>query len=72
MSETKCSESDLNVLLAAFELLLNAVIDYDEYEHDGDPWSEDRRAMGEMDIDDLRRSGDIDKCKEIMQKFKGS
>jgi len=27
------------------------------YEHDGDPWTEDARAMGEMDIDDYAKDG---------------
>ncbi len=70
MSEAKSDESELSALLCAFEELLSAAIDYVEYEHDGDPWSEDARAMGEMDLDDLRRDGKFEHYCKILDRFK--
>lgn len=52
-------------LRGAFEELLGAAVEYQEYEHDGDPWSEDARAMGEMIIDDMARDGRLDKYKQL-------
>ena len=36
---------------------LAAIEEYLEYDHDGDPWSEDARLMGEMEINEFERSG---------------
>jgi hypothetical protein len=60
--------SELSALLCAFDELLAAAIDYVSYEHDGDPWSEDARAMGEMDLDDLNRSGKIDEYRVLLDR----
>lgn len=48
--------------------LLAAVDDYHQYEHDGDPWTEDARVMMEMDIDDLRasRNGPIEEIRAAL------
>jgi hypothetical protein len=62
--------SDLTALLCAFEELLYAAIEYHEYEHDGDPWTEDARAMGEMTIDDMANDGRLDKYKALLQQIK--
>lgn len=40
-------------LIKAFEELLVAAVEYHEYEWDGDPWTEDARAMGEMILDNI-------------------
>jgi len=53
----------------AFEALLNAVIDYLEYEHDGDPWTEDARAMGEMAIDQLKNSGKLGEYRALLKRI---
>ena len=44
-------------LREALEGALSTIEDYASYYHDGDPWSEDARVMGEMDIDDYMRDG---------------
>ena len=49
-------------------VLYLACIDYVEYRHDGDPWSEDRRAMGEMDLDDLKRDGTLEEINQFLNK----
>ena len=43
--------------------LLKAAKQYIDYEHDGDPWSEDARQMGEMEINDLYNEGKLDEFK---------
>ena len=58
-----------NEMLAAYKKMLSVLIDYKEYEWSGDPWEEDARAMGEMEADDLARSGELDRFKEILEKF---
>lgn len=42
-------------------------MDYSDYEHDGDPWSEDARAMGEMDIDAMRNSGRLAELQKALE-----
>lgn len=56
----------LNMMAAAFEKLMFVVDDYISYEHDGDPWTEDARAMGEMEIDELNESGEFEEFKKIL------
>lgn len=36
---------------------LAVIDDYLAYDHNGDPWTEDARTMGEMDIDDYKHDG---------------
>jgi len=43
------------------------ITDYIEYEHDGDPWTEDARAMGEMDIDDYATDGRLAAAREALK-----
>lgn len=53
-------ESELLInLIAAFDVLLAAAIDYTEYEHDGDPYKEDARDMKEMDAGVFVKSEEI-------------
>jgi len=68
MSEAKNDESELSALLCAFDELLAAAIDYVSYEHSGDPWEEDARARGEMDLDELNRSGKIDEYRLLLDR----
>lgn len=48
--QNKALREHLKAALATIE-------DYAAYEHDGDPWSEDSRAMGEMDINEYMTDG---------------
>jgi len=57
-------------LISAFEELLNAAVEYAEYKHDGDPWSEDARVMGEMELDDLRRTGKLESYSKLLRHYK--
>ncbi|MCG7985049.1 MAG: hypothetical protein JAY90_20145 [Candidatus Thiodiazotropha lotti] len=68
MSKANNYESDLRELICAFDALLAAAIDYVDYEHDGDPWSEDAREMGEMDLDDLKRKGKLDEYRLLLDR----
>lgn len=56
-------------LLHCYETLLEAAEEYITYEHDGDPWSEDARAMGEMELDDIGEEG-LALFKEVLRNFK--
>lgn len=62
------TEPDLRALIYSFDELLAAAINYVSYEHDGDPWSEDARSMGEMDLDNLNRLGKIDEYRALLDK----
>ena len=58
-----------NEMIAAYTKMLNAIIDYAEYEYSGDPWEEDARAMGEMEIDALKSPSEIIRLREILTAF---
>lgn len=45
---------------------LAVIEDYLTYEHSGDPWEEDARAMGEMDIDDYKRDGRMERARAVL------
>lgn len=47
-------------LRSALTAAVETIQDYLAYTHDGDPWSEDARTMGEMDINDYGRDGRLD------------
>lgn len=70
-------EANARLIAAAPELLeaLNAALatidDYLDYEHNGDPWVEDARAMGEMDINDYKRDGRLEKARAAIAKATG-
>ena len=53
-------------LVEALKDALTVIRDYLEYEHDGDPWTEDARAMGEMEIDDYKSDGRLDRAEAIL------
>jgi len=42
-------------LIEKYKILLSASQEYWDYTHDGDPWTEDARAMGEMTLDEIKR-----------------
>lgn len=56
-------------LKAAVKVLYVAAKDYIDYEHDGDPWTEDARAMGEMLIDDIS-SDEMDSISKLIEESK--
>ena len=47
----------IKALVEALWASVATIEDYLAYEHDGDPWTEDARAMREMDIDDYAKDG---------------
>lgn len=51
---------------------LAVITDYVEYEHDGDPWTEDARVMGEMDIDEFAKDGRLDTARAALAGKGGS
>lgn len=55
-----------NQLVAALTEALATIDDYLAYEHNGDPWTEDARAMGEMDIDDYANDGRLDRARAAL------
>ncbi len=59
-----------NELLKAAEDMLAGIIDYVEYKHDGDPWAEDARAMGEMELNEMDNDGRLDSYRAIVKKAK--
>lgn len=52
--------SEVEKLRSALAAAVYTIQDYLAYNHDGDPWTEDSRAMGEMDINDYGRDGRLD------------
>ena len=55
-------------LLEALEMLMPAIDDYINYKHNGDPWIEDARAMGEMDLNEMQKDGRLDKIRAAIAK----
>lgn len=73
--ELECGVSDMVMEEAAdrIDALENAlreavatITDYVEYQHDGDPWTEDARAMGEMDINDYATDGRLADARALL------
>lgn len=58
-------------LVEALKDALAVIEDYLAYKHDGDPWSEDARLMGEMDINDYEFDGRLEKARAVYIKAKG-
>ena len=50
---------------------LAVITDYLEYEHDGDPWTEDARLMCEMDINFFERDGGLKAARAALQEGNG-
>jgi hypothetical protein len=65
------SDSSLNVSLSEIKDLVKDLIkdveEYVNYEHDGDPWSEDYRVMGEMSLDAWGKGGRLDILKAMIE-----
>lgn len=58
-------------LLAALQAAVAVIEDYRAYTHDGDPWKEDARTMGEMEIDDYDNDGRLDAARALIAKATG-
>ena len=72
LKELEGLETDKAELVEVLSAIMPAVTQYINYEHDGDPWSEDARQMGEMDLDELERDGYIYRFLAVLQKHKES
>ena len=57
-------------LAGALKEALDVIEDYLNYQHSGDPYEEDARAMGEMGIDEYKRSGAFDKARSLIERLK--
>ena len=66
MDEYQSITDDLKELREALSVCVDAITEYHEYEHDGDPWTEDARAMGEMWLDELEGSEEFEKIKKLL------
>ena len=63
---------EVNVeLLEALKGALATIKDYLAYDHNGDPWTEDARLMGEMDVNDYERDGRLDRANIVIVKAMG-
>lgn len=59
------------MLRSALEAALEVISDYLAYEHDGDPYSEDARIMGEMDVNIYAKDGRMDYALSLLSQTKG-
>jgi hypothetical protein len=50
----------------ALQEAVATIEDYLSYTHDGDPWREDARTMGEMDINDYQTDGRSDRARTAL------
>lgn len=60
LPEGEVEPTETEKLRSALRAAVDTIQDYLAYQHDGDPWSEDSRTMGEMDINDYARDGRLD------------
>ena len=56
------------VMLEALKEAVATIEDYLDYDHNGDPWTEDARSMGEMDVNDYKRDGRLDRARSAIAK----
>lgn len=59
-------------LQVALSEAVKVIEDYLAYEHDGDPWREDARVMGEMDINDYGQDGRLAHAKALLEGWTGA
>jgi hypothetical protein len=57
-------------LFVSLKEAMATIQDYLNYEHSGDPWEEDSRAMGEMDINEYKRDGRMERAMMALAKAK--
>ena len=63
------SRQDMHTeLVEALRACIGVIVEYTEYEHSGDPWEEDARAMGEMSIDDFKQEGKLQDVIDLLLK----
>lgn len=70
MAADVCRASDdaeADMLRSALAAAVETIQDYLAYTHDGDPWKEDSRAMGEMDINDYARDGRLEYALSLLK-----
>ncbi len=60
--------SENEKLRSALRAALDTIADYLAYSHDGEPWSEDSRVMGEMDINDYAVDGRMQYALDLLSK----
>lgn len=53
-------------LESALGLAVAVISDYLSYTHNGDPWAEDARLMGEMEINDYGRDGRLQQALDLL------
>jgi len=58
--------SEIEQLRSALAEALAVIEDYLDYRHDGDPWTEDARQMGEMRINDYERDGSLTAARALL------
>jgi hypothetical protein len=63
MSETPTREEQLEQALAHAVAVIS---DYLAYKHDGDPWAEDARLMGEMEINEYGIDGRLQRALDLL------
>jgi len=63
-------EASNKALVEALGASVSTIEDYLAYEHDGDPWTEDARAMREMDIDDYAKDGRLTNARAALASAK--
>lgn len=66
-TEKHADAEAIGALREALSGAVSTITDYIEYEHDGDPWTEDARAMREMDIDDYATDGRLEAAREALK-----
>ena len=69
-AENKAMRNSFSAIIDALEMAVIAINDYAEYEHSGDPYEEDSRAMGEMEIDDMKNDGRLFLINEVLKRAK--
>lgn len=58
--------AQIDYLRGSLEEVIFVIEDYLNYQHDGDPWTEDARAMGEMEINEFGRDGRLKALKDLL------
>jgi hypothetical protein len=64
---TKNHGSEITKLRNALRDAISVIEDYLSYEHNGDPWVEDARLMGEMEINEYAKNGGLAEAKDLLK-----
>ena len=57
-------------MVAALEKALAVIADCVDYEHNGDPWTENAFDMGELDIHEYAKNGELENARAILAKLR--